>query len=78
MEYKETHFGVTVDHDLTLEEIDSVHRFWRSIREEKEYLKWSWNDFKDSIGLDHELKRQPKWKIANKEKWLWAKLKHGF
>ena len=39
MEYKETHFGVTVDHDLTLEEIDSVHRFWRSIREEKEYLK---------------------------------------
>ncbi len=77
MEYKHTEFGVTVDHDLTPEEINSVHRFWRSIREEEEFLKWSWNDFKDHIGLDHELQRQPKWKIANKEKWLWAKLKYG-
>jgi hypothetical protein len=77
MAYKCTEFGVTVDHDLNPEEIKAVHKLWRVLREEEEFLKWSWNDFKDHLGLDHELQRQPKWKIANKEKWLWSKLKYG-
>lgn len=77
MDYKKTDFGVTVDCDLLPEEIKNVHRTWRRIRDEEEFLKYSWNDFKDSIGLDHEMQRTPRWKISNKEKWIWAKLKYN-
>lgn len=78
MEYKETHFGVTVDHDLKLEEIYDIHAFWRSHREEDYFLHMTWNQFKDLIGLSHVHDRTPRWMIANKEKWVWAKLKYGF
>lgn len=77
MEYKSTSFGVTVDHDLNLEEIENVHRFWKEHREEDFFLYMTWNEFKDLIGLSHDSKRTPKWIIQNKEKWIWAKLKYG-
>jgi hypothetical protein len=77
MEFKKTDFGVTVDYGLNVEEIQNTHRLWREIRETEEFLKWSWNDFKNHIGLDHDMQRHPRWKIGNKEKWLWAKLKYG-
>ena len=78
MEYKSTSFGVTVDHDLSLEEIENVHDFWKEHREEDFFLYMTWNEFKDLIGLSHAHDRLPRWKIENKEKWIWAKLKYGF
>lgn len=78
MEYKSTVFGVTVDHDLTIEEIVDVHAFWRTHREEEYFLHMTWNQYKDLIGLSHESKRTPRWIIKDKEKWVWAKLKYGF
>lgn len=78
MEYKETHFGVTLDHDIKIEEIEDVHKFWKTHREEEFFLYMTWNQFKDLIGLSHVNDRTPRWMITDREKWLWAKLKYGF
>ena len=78
MEYKTTHFGVSLDSDLNQDEIEAVRLFWRRNRENKEWINHTWNQYKLDIGLSHESKQLPCWKILNKEKWLWAKLKYGF
>jgi hypothetical protein len=75
--YKVTHFGVSVDHTLSLDEIAAVHRTWRSIRDDEAWQGKSWNYFKDSLGLDFDIKAMPNWTIADKNKWLWAKLKYN-
>lgn len=77
MEYKKNTFGVTVDYNLTPEEIAEVHRLWRQIRDLDEWQTSTWNVWKEHLGLQHEKKQIPNWTIKNKEKWLWAKLKYG-
>jgi hypothetical protein len=74
-EYKKTHFGVTIDHDLLVGEIENVHKLWREIRDDEEWINCSWKKFKQIIGLKHDVECTPRWSIENKEKWIWAKLK---
>ena len=76
--YKINSFGVSVDDVLTLDEISNIHHTWRKIRDYPEWMDKSWNFFKDSLGLDFEVKALPNWTIKDKNKWLWAKLKYNF
>jgi hypothetical protein len=78
MIYKKTKSSkLYLDHGLSEEEVERVHFTWREERYEQEYLTMTWREFQKTIGLSFELDRVPNWKIENKEKWLWAKLKHA-
>jgi hypothetical protein len=78
MIYKKTKSSkLYLDHGLSEEEVERVHFTWREERYEQEYLTMTWREFLKTIGLSFERDRLPNWKIENKEKWLWAKLRHA-
>ena len=78
MIYKKTKSSkLYLDHGLSEEEVERVHFTWREERYEQEYLTMTWREFQKTIGLSFERDRVPNWKIENKKKWLWAKLKHA-
>lgn len=77
MATKLTTFGVKVGANLTGKEIDRVHSVWKATRDNQEHIHMSWTEFKKSLGLTFDyIGKQKIWNIADKNKWLWAKIKY--
>jgi hypothetical protein len=78
MEYKKSKSSrLWLDYGLSDDDINRLYEVWREIKFDPEFLKASWSQFKENCGLSLDPNRVPSWKIENKEKWLWAKLKYG-
>jgi hypothetical protein len=77
MEYKKNTFKVSVDDNLSFEEISQVHCIWREVKYSDEWKDKSWNYFKNHLGIQFIKQQDPNWIIESKNKWLWAKIKYG-